>query len=172
VQSHETAAGEEKDETYRRDLRLGYLVHDVSRMRRRAFDQMVAPLGATRAQWWVLAFLARQDGISQTHLSEVLDLGKAALGSLLDRLEAGEWVERRVDSVDRRTKKVFLTRKSSKLLKDLRSVEREFNDRILGDLSSEERYQMIRLLTKLKVGLAHLISVGGEKKSERTAKLS
>jgi len=146
-------AGEELDTSYRRDLRLGYLVHDVSRLRRTAFDQLVRPHGVTRAQWWVIAFLARQDGASQTQLANILDLGKAGLGSLLDRLEAGQWVERRPDPIDRRTKRIFLTRKSARLLEWLRGVERSFNDRILTDLSPEERTELFRLLSKLKESL-------------------
>jgi len=146
-------AGEELSANYRRDLRLGYLIHDVSRLRRTAFDQLVKPHGVTRAQWWVIAFLARQDGASQTQLANILDIGKAGLGSLLDRLEAGHWVERRPDPIDRRTKRIFLTRKSSRLLQWMRSVERSFNDQILNDLSPEERSELIGLLSKLKDAL-------------------
>ena len=33
---------------------LGFLVHDVARLMRRAFDRKVKHLGLTRAQWFVL----------------------------------------------------------------------------------------------------------------------
>src|ERR1700733_6630780 len=64
----------------REGIRLGFLIHDVSRMRRNAYDQIMKPLGVTRARWWVLAHLSRQDGIMQTQLADVLDVGKASLG--------------------------------------------------------------------------------------------
>src|ERR1700760_152246 len=51
------------------DLRLGYLIHDVSRLRRMMFDRALAPLGITRSQWWVLAFISRKDGMPQTPIS-------------------------------------------------------------------------------------------------------
>ena len=69
------------------ELRLGFLVHDVSRLRRRVVDRALKPLGVTRSQWWVLAFLSRSDGMSQVALADELDLGKVALGQLIDRLE-------------------------------------------------------------------------------------
>src|ERR1700745_1841291 len=47
-------------------IRLSFLIHDVSRMRRSAYDQFMKPLGVTRAQWWVLAYLSRHDGMMQT----------------------------------------------------------------------------------------------------------
>ena len=43
------------------ELRLGYLIHDVSRLRRTLFDKWLSPLGITRSQWWVLAFLSRKE---------------------------------------------------------------------------------------------------------------
>jgi len=138
---------------YQRDLRLGYLIHDVSRMRRRAFDQLMKPLGLTRAQWWVIAFLARQDGMMQTQLASILDTDKASLGSLIDRLEAGEWVQRRPDPVDRRAKRIYLTRRSSRVLEQMHRAEHRFNQQILGGLSTRQRDDLIRMLTGIKRAL-------------------
>lgn len=140
----------------RRDIRLGYLIHDVSRMRRTAFDQLMKPLGITRAQWWVLAHLSRHDGMAQTQLASMLDVGKASLGSLLDRLEATGFIERRPDAVDRRVKRVFLSRSSQQLLEHLVTVEAAFNEQILGALGNEERDALIRMLSAIKSALQAL----------------
>src|SRR5271170_539745 len=94
------------------ELRLGFLVHDVSRLRRSIVDRVLKPLGVTRSQWWVLAFLSRADGMSQVALAEELDLGKVALGGLIDRLEKTGLVSRRPDDDDRRVKRVFLTKRA------------------------------------------------------------
>jgi len=69
------------------DLRLGYLIHDVSRLRRMMFDRALAPLGITRSQWWVLAFISRKDGLPQTQLANELGRRKVGVGALIDRLE-------------------------------------------------------------------------------------
>src|SRR4030095_15963106 len=70
------------------NLRFGFLIHDVSRLRRGVVDRSLKPLGITRSQWWVLAFLSRRDGMTQTALADDLDLTKVAIGGLLDRMEA------------------------------------------------------------------------------------
>src|SRR5664279_2238688 len=70
------------------DARLGFLMHDVSRLRRNVFDDFMKPMEMTRSQWWILAYLSRQDGMIQSDLANVLDIGKAALGGLIDRLES------------------------------------------------------------------------------------
>src|ERR1700722_18772873 len=94
------------------ELRLGFLVRGVSRLRRRVVDRVLKPLGVTRSQWWVLAFLSRSDGMSQVALADELDLGKVALGQLIDRLEKTGFVSRRPDEEDRRVKRGFLTKRS------------------------------------------------------------
>src|SRR5690606_16620645 len=88
------------------DQRLGFLMHDVSRLRRKVFDEVMQPEGVTRSQWWVMAHLSRHDGISQSDLAERLDIGRAALGGLIDRLEAQNFVRRMSSNHDRRTKLV------------------------------------------------------------------
>jgi DNA-binding MarR family transcriptional regulator len=138
----------------RRDVKLGYLIHDVSRLRRTAFDQIAKPLGATRAQWWVIAHLARHDGMVQTQLAALLDVGKASLGALLDRLEATDFIERRPEPGDRRVKRVFLTKNSQQLLEQLVAAERTFNEQVLAGLSDKDRKEMVRLLSIVKETLS------------------
>jgi MarR family transcriptional regulator for hemolysin len=112
-------------------LRLGYLIHDVSRLRRMMFDRELAPLGITRSQWWVLAFISRKDGLPQTQLANELDVGKVALGALIDRLETSGFVVRQADPVDRRVKRVYLTRQARGFLEKLRKETDKFNARIV-----------------------------------------
>ena len=70
----------------------GFLMHDVSRLRRSVFDEFMKPMAMTRSQWWILAHLSRHDGMIQSDLANVLDIGKAALGGLIDRLEASRFI--------------------------------------------------------------------------------
>src|SRR5258707_1127006 len=112
------------------DLRLGYLIHDVSRLRRMMFDRALAPLGITRSQWWVLAFISRKDGLPQTQLANELDVGKVGVGALIDRLESSGFVLRQADPVDRRVKRVFVTKQDRGFLEKLRKETDKFNAHI------------------------------------------
>ena len=112
------------------DLRLGYLIHDVSRLRRMMFDRALAPLGITRSQWWVLAFISRKDGLPQTQLANELDVGKVGVGALIDRLESAGFVIRQADPVDRRVKRVFVTKQARGFLEKLRKETDKFNAQI------------------------------------------
>jgi DNA-binding MarR family transcriptional regulator len=112
------------------DLRLGYLIHDVSRLRRMMFDRALAPLGITRSQWWVLAFISRKDGLPQTQLANELDVGKVGVGALIDRLESSGFVLRQADPVDGRVKRVFVTKQARGFLEKLRKETDKFNAQI------------------------------------------
>lgn len=131
------------------DQQLGFLMHDVSRLRRTVFDGYMKPVGITRSQWWVLAYLSRHDGIIQTDLALMLDIGKAALGGLVDRLESAGFVERRPDS-DRRAKRVYLSRKGKSIIRDMVAKSDEMSEKILTDLNHEERVKLADFLTKIK----------------------
>lgn len=120
------------------DLRLGYLIHDVSRLRRMMFDRALAPLGITRSQWWVLAFISRKDGLPQTQLANELDVGKVAVGALIDRLESAGFVLRQADPVDRRVKRVFVTKQARGFVNKLRKETDKFNARIVDGINRKD----------------------------------
>ncbi|CAG4885138.1 MarR family transcriptional regulator [Georgfuchsia toluolica] len=135
----------------RRDMKLGFLIQDVSRTRRKAFDQLMKPLGVTRAQWWVLANLARQDGMTQVELADILEVGKASLGSIVERLESRGWVERQGDPIDKRIKRIYLTQKGQRLLEKMTIAERELNDLNIHRLTETDRNELVRLLSLISL---------------------
>ena len=104
---------------------FGFLVNDVARLLRTTFDRRVRALGLTRSQWWVLTHLFRQDGITQSDLAQILDIEKATLGRLLDRMEAKDLVRRQTDDNDRRAKRVYLTTEVEPSVQTLRTIAAE-----------------------------------------------
>jgi DNA-binding MarR family transcriptional regulator len=144
------------DELARQGRRLGFLIHDVSRMRRAAYDQLMKPLNVTRARWWVLAYLSRNDGMMQSQLADVLDVGKASLGTVLEQLELGGWVERRSDPTDKRARRVYLSKTAQPFIKRMTQEDDDFNDRILADLNLEDRMRLIDLLSRIKQSLSKM----------------
>lgn len=154
--SSEDSLGLADSDASRNGIRLGFLIHDVSRMRRSAYDQFMKPLGITRAQWWVMANLSRHDGMMQTQLADVLEVGKASLGDVIESLESGGWVQRRPDPADKRAKRVYLTKPAQTLIKRMTVMENEFNSQILADLSNEEMTDLVRVLVKIKHAISRL----------------
>jgi MarR family transcriptional regulator, transcriptional regulator for hemolysin len=136
----------------RHPFRLGFLVHDVSRLRRTIIDKTLKPMGITRSQWWVLSNLARHDNLEmkQTELANILDIGKVALGGLLDRLEASGYIERRADAVDRRAKRVVMTPLGKQVLRKMTARGKKLNDTMSCDLTNEEIALAEDILSRMK----------------------
>lgn len=145
-------------------LRFGFLIHDVSRLRRVVVDRALKPLGVTRSQWWLLAFLSRRDGMTQTALAADLDLSKVAIGGLVDRVEALGYVERRADKTDGRARRVYLTKSGAKMVSVIRENVQQVEQEIVSGLTDAEMGQAATTLAKLKKAL--LTMAGGEEDNE------
>jgi DNA-binding MarR family transcriptional regulator len=143
-------------------LRFGFLIHDVSRLRRVVVDRALKPLGITRSQWWVLAFLSRRDGMTQTALAADLDLTKVAIGGLLDRMEAASFVERRADASDGRARRVYLTKAGSRMVTTIRENVEQIELQILDNVSEEALNQAAATLVTIKETLLELAGSEGE----------
>jgi MarR family transcriptional regulator for hemolysin len=142
---------------------FGYLVHDVSRVRRVVMDMAMRPYDITRSQWSVLTTLARggNDGMMQVDLARLMEVGKVTVGGLIDRLEASGHVERRPDATDRRVKRVFITEKGHGVVKLMVEVASTMNQRILAGLSPEEVAMCEQVLGRVKRNLKTILAENG-----------
>ena len=135
------------------DRRLGFVVHDVARFLRKRFEQRARGLGLTRSQWSVLAHLARQEGLNQSALAEILEVEPITLARLIDRLEAAGWVERRGDPRDRRARLLFLAEKAHPMLARMWALGRETQEEAMAGLDPECRERLINTLLRIKANL-------------------
>jgi MarR family transcriptional regulator, transcriptional regulator for hemolysin len=133
---------------------FGFILNDVARLLRTAFDRRVKSLGLTRSQGWVLNHLFRNDGVTQSELADILQVEKATLGRLLDRLEAKGWVRRENHADDRRAKRVFLTEEVEPGLKAMRSAAAELRRDALAGLSAEDQTRFVDALLAIKANLS------------------
>jgi DNA-binding MarR family transcriptional regulator len=141
---------------FREDLsrNFGFILHDVARLLRTAFDRRVRSLGLTRSQWWVLNHLFRNDGVTQSELADMLEVEKATLGRLLDRLEHKGWIRRDADATDRRVRRVFLTDEVEPALKAMRAAAAELRRDALVGLSAEDQTRFVDALLAVKSNLS------------------
>ena len=151
------------DEDY--DKNFGFLIHDVARLLRVAYDRRMKPLGLTRSQWWVINHLFFHPGISQTNLAKLLDVGRATLGRLVDRLEAKQWIYRQPDDKDSRIKRVYLSDTVRPTLQTMRHEAKRTVDGALSSLSEKEQSQLFSMLHRMKTELS-LVNEGQSEKEE------
>ena len=133
---------------------LGQIISDVSRLMRRAFDERARGIGVTRPQWQVLTMLARNEGINQGGLAELLDVEPITLCRMVDRLQEAGMVERRADPSDRRAWRLFLTERANGLLSELRPLALNLFDEAMTGLSVPERDALLEVLERIRINLS------------------
>lgn len=136
-------------------LRLGFLAHDVTRLRQNVLDQALRPLGVTRLQWRVLANLAAPNGRPrmQTEIARGLDVCDVALVGVLDQLEDRSLVVRRPDSADRRAKRVELTAAGAELLAGIEHGAAALHREMMNHISPGEIETFEGILLRMKARL-------------------
>jgi DNA-binding MarR family transcriptional regulator len=135
-------------------ITFGFLLHDTARLLRRDFERRSKGTGLTRAQWAVLAYVARNEGSNQAALADMLEIEPISLVRLLDKLEAAGLVERRPDPADRRVRRLYLTEATGPLLGQLQDLASETRESALAGLSDSERQQLTDLLMKVRANLS------------------
>jgi DNA-binding MarR family transcriptional regulator len=101
---------------------LGFLLNDVARLLRRNFNRRARGLRLTQAQCRALAYVARNEGIRQIGLAEILEVQPITLARLLDQLARAGLIERRPDPRDRRAFRLFLTPAATPLLEQIHAL--------------------------------------------------
>ena len=112
----------------------------------------MAPLELTRAQWRAMLYVFRLSNPTQTELAEVLELGRASVGSLIDQLERSGYVSRVADSDDRRVWRVVPSRLAvSRQSKIVRAGKRAAAE-LSAEFDEQDLRDFRRCLEKLMLG--------------------
>ena len=144
---------------------LGFLLKDVTRLYTRRFEERAQALSLTLPQCKALTYLARNEGVSQKRLAELIEIDPMSLVRILDRMEADGWVERRADPQDRRARCLVVTDQARPIIELVWQIVAETRAEALAGLTDPERAQLMSLLERAHVNLLALSPLG---ESERT----
>jgi DNA-binding MarR family transcriptional regulator len=140
------------------DRSFGFLVHDVARLFGRRFNQRALLfLGLTRAQCKVLGYLARNEGINQAGLADLLEIKPMTLVRQIDRMEEDGWIERQPQPGDRRARRLVLTDKARPILARILDLSNEIRAESFAGLSKDEGKHLIELLRRVHGNLSERV---------------
>jgi DNA-binding MarR family transcriptional regulator len=137
--------------------RLDFLLADVSRLQRRAFDERTRAIGVTGPQWRLLTTLFRNEGINQGTLAELLEVEPITLCRMVDRLEESGLIERRANPSDRRAWQLYLTTKGLPLIDDLRTLADAQYGVTLDGITTDEQDQLRDILERMRANLSRKV---------------
>jgi len=133
---------------------LGFLVSDIARMLREQFNGTAQSVGLTLAQARTLLHLARNEGISQVSLAQILEVQPITLLRQIDRLEEAGLVRRRPNPSDRRAQQLYLTPAAEPLLETISEMGSALTDQAFAGFDDERRTLALRLLQQIKHNLS------------------
>ena len=132
---------------------LGFLLADVSRMMRRAFNKRLEGSNLTLAQARALVYASRHEGIRQSHLAEMLEILPITLTRLIDQLVADGFVERRPDPNDRRAHQIFITKQAPPILSSIQQAAHSIQANALAGLDEQQASQLLSSLQTMRDNL-------------------
>ena len=135
---------------------LTFLLHDMARTMRQAFDTRARVLGVTRAQWRALLFLAHRDGVTQTELADALEVERITAGRMIDRLVDSGLVERRADPSDRRVWRLHLLPPAFEITRQLSTIGQALEREVITAIPEGKRDEMLDMLLTMRDGLKRL----------------
>ena len=103
---------------------------------------------------WLLTRLAASGPVRAGELASDLNVTTSTLSPQLQRLERDGYIERSVDSCDRRASQLRISRKGQQLLKRLNSARAETLEIALSSWPEAERTSMSAMLARVAGSLA------------------
>ena len=115
----------------------------------RDFAQNVGDGAIRPGLFSLLVLVEANPGIAQIDIANQLDIDKASIVSLVDRLEKRRWVYRKRSVEDRRRQGVFITNDGQRGLEQLRREMLDHEDRFRRLFSKSELQQLIDFLQRI-----------------------
>ncbi len=121
---------------------LTFQFEDLPRQLRRIFDDAIQGAELSRTQWRLLAYVMRQEGMTQTELARLLEIERASAGLAIDTLEKKALISREQHPTDRRVWRIVPTDSARTLLNELRDVVDEIYAQVFDGFSDSELAQL------------------------------
>ncbi|MBP1176057.1 DNA-binding MarR family transcriptional regulator [Paenibacillus sp. PvR133] len=93
----------------------------------------------TLSQWAVLSIVWEEEGIALSRIQEVLDVKVSTASGVIKRMEKKGLLLRKQNEHDKREIQLFPTDQSRKLEQDVIQTVKDFNNKLLGGFTPEEK---------------------------------
>jgi DNA-binding MarR family transcriptional regulator len=127
----------------------GYLFRRMQQIAVAIFVEECRAYDLTPVQYAALVAIRTHPGIDATRLSAVIAFDRSTLGSVIERLESKDYVERKPAREDKRVKLLHLTRQGVALLREIMPAVDRAQARMLQPLKPADRKTLMALMTQL-----------------------
>ena len=138
---------------------IGYWLNRLRMQVHQGFEARLEAHDVTIAQWCILSTLYNEDAASITELSKFIEVDKATISRVMDRLLVKELVTHK-QGEDRRSGHIQLTSKGLNLVPHLIRCAQDNEQQFFGCLTDEESEQLQHLFQKLFLNLPSIQMAG------------
>lgn len=124
----------------------GFLIRRCYQASLGVFLQETAGHDLRPAPYGALVRIAAEPGMLQCRLMEIAALDRSTVAKCVAKLEHRGLIERKVDPLDRRTRRLYPTPEGLKALEAMQSSYRRCEERLLAPLGEERARQFVGLL--------------------------
>jgi MarR family transcriptional regulator, organic hydroperoxide resistance regulator len=141
------------------DQGCSHRMREITKLFARPLLRRLNRHGVTFGEWRFLRVLWERDGVSQSELSDLLDMTSAATVFSVNLLERDGFAERVPDPTDRRRMLIYLTPKGRALRERLMPYARTIRLAAFAGFSDREVRQLDVMLDRIKSNLGNFIRV-------------
>jgi MarR family transcriptional regulator, lower aerobic nicotinate degradation pathway regulator len=127
----------------------GYLFRRMQQIAVALFMEECKAFDLTPVQYAALVAIRTHPGIDATRLSAVIAFDRSTLGSVIERLEAKKFIERKPAAEDKRVKLLYLTTSGPTILREIMPSVDRAQVRMLQPLKPTNRKTLMALLEQL-----------------------
>ncbi|MGL3105986.1 MarR family winged helix-turn-helix transcriptional regulator [Bradyrhizobium sp. BR 1432] len=127
----------------------GYLFRRMQQIAVSIFMEECKAFDLTPVQYAALIAIHTHPGIDATRLSAVIAFDRSTLGSVIERLQAKDFIERKPAPEDKRIKLLYLTKSGAAILREIIPAVERAQARMLEPLKPTERKALLGLLVQL-----------------------
>ena len=127
----------------------GYLFRRMQQIAVSIFMEECKAFDLTPVQYAALVAIQTHPGIDATRLSAVIAFDRSTLGSVLERLEAKDYIAREASPDDKRVKLLTITKAGAVLLRHIMPAVDRAQARMLAPLKPADRKTLLGLLSQL-----------------------
>ncbi|TQF36546.1 transcriptional regulator [Bradyrhizobium sp. UNPF46] len=127
----------------------GYLFRRMQQIAVSIFMEECKAFDLTPVQYAALIAIHTHPGIDATRLSAVIAFDRSTLGSVIERLQAKDYIERKPAPEDKRIKLLYLTKSGAAILREIVPAVDRAQARMLEPLKPADRKTLMGLMSQL-----------------------
>lgn len=125
----------------------GYSLRRAANAMMAKFNERLSAEGVRVTEGSVLMLIAERKGLTSSEIGKVLDVQRANMAPLLNRMEAAGWIVR--EPIDRKSSAIVLTEVGRAKAGRIRSVTETFEAELIARVPAEHRDHLIPALNAL-----------------------